>query len=196
MVFSLGMDGFNPFGCSGHSSTQSVTAMYMICLSLSPEIRNLPENMYLVTILPGPTKPALEQINFSLEFLVDQLLEFWDLGVYLSHTAIHAHGVLCRIALIPLVCDLLAARQMAGLTSHSASIFCSFCYLRSEDIENIDKETWMPRDAKTHREHANEWLNATTQKDHDLVVKESGVRSDAWPLPTGYSRTHLGYLGL
>jgi len=125
MVFSLGMDGFNPFGHSAHSSAQSVTAVYMICLLLSPEIRNLT-------------------------------------AMYLSHTAIHAQGVLCHIALIPLVCDLLAAWQMAGLAGHSASIFCSFCYIRLDKIENLDMATWIPRDAKTHRKKAEDWLNATT----------------------------------
>ncbi|KAG1848577.1 hypothetical protein C8R48DRAFT_562500, partial [Suillus tomentosus] len=51
-VFSLGVDGFNPFQNKVAKQNVTVTGMYMVCLNLPPDLRYLPENMFLVGIIP------------------------------------------------------------------------------------------------------------------------------------------------
>ncbi|KDQ52401.1 hypothetical protein JAAARDRAFT_50302 [Jaapia argillacea MUCL 33604] len=71
--------------------------------------------MYLVGVIPGPNKPLVNQINHTLQLVVDNLLEFWDPGVWFSRTANYDLGRLIMAALVPLVADMLAARQVRGI---------------------------------------------------------------------------------
>jgi hypothetical protein len=73
--------------------------MYMVCLNLPPDPWYLPKNMYLVGVIPGPTKPSTNQVNHFLKLLVDDLLPFWNSGVTFLHTAKYSDGHVIRIAL-------------------------------------------------------------------------------------------------
>ncbi len=175
-VFTLALDGFNPFQNKEAKQTVTTTAIYMSCLNLPPHLRFLPENLYLVGIIPGPHKPSLEEINHALKPLLDELVVFNDSGVLYTRTAKYARGRHVRGALGPLVADLPAARQTAGFASISAKLFCSCCYLELDDIENIDQATWRKRSGEKHKKHANMWKAAQTQKDRDKIFKKYGVR--------------------
>ncbi|KAG1879948.1 uncharacterized protein F5891DRAFT_1204354, partial [Suillus fuscotomentosus] len=48
LVFSLGVDGFNPSGMKIGKGSASSTGIYMVCLNLPVDLRYHPENMYLV----------------------------------------------------------------------------------------------------------------------------------------------------
>lgn len=204
LVFSLAMDGFNPFQSKTAKQKVTSTAIYMVCLNLPPHLRYLPENMYLVGVIPGPTKPSLTQINHFLRLLVDDLLQFWTSGVRFSRTWKYRFGRLFRAALIPLVCDILAARQTIGLGSHSSTFFCSFCYLRLDEIENFDPLTWPPREIHEHRARAEAWRNAPTALEQEDLFERHGIRwSELLRLPywdpihfTVVDSMHNLYLGL
>ncbi|KIK10933.1 hypothetical protein PISMIDRAFT_53187, partial [Pisolithus microcarpus 441] len=58
-------------------------------------------------------------INNFLRVLVNELLEFWEPGVFFSRTAQHRNGRLVSLALVPLVCDVLGARQVGGFLIHA-----------------------------------------------------------------------------
>lgn len=176
LLFSLAADGFNPFGMKVAKGTSSVTGIYMACLNLPADIRYNTENMYLCGVIPGPKKPSLEQINNFIRPLVNELLEFWNPGVFFSRTAHHRHGRAVVLALIPLVCDVLGARQVGGFLSHAATLFCSFCYLPADMIESLDMGSWPMRTAEEHRAHAEEWLSATTGEEREQIAKMYGVR--------------------
>ncbi|KAI0822495.1 hypothetical protein BC628DRAFT_1327003, partial [Trametes gibbosa] len=51
-VFGLSVDSFNPFQSKEAKQNVSVTGIYMVCLNLPPHLRYLPENVYLVGIIP------------------------------------------------------------------------------------------------------------------------------------------------
>ncbi|EPS92435.1 hypothetical protein FOMPIDRAFT_1137757, partial [Fomitopsis schrenkii] len=55
-LFSLTVDGFNPFQAKEAKQKVSISGIYMVCLNLPPNMRYLPENMYLVGVIPGPTE--------------------------------------------------------------------------------------------------------------------------------------------
>jgi len=176
LVFSLAVDGFNPFGMKIAKGPSSVTGIYMACLNLPPDIRYNADKMYLVGIIPGPKKPSLEQINNFLRILVDELLEFWEPGVFFSRTARHRLGRVVSLAVIPLVCDVLGARQVGGFLSHAATLFCSFCLLPADMIENLDVSSWPTRTSQEHRAHANQWRLAKTSDKREHIAKTHGVR--------------------
>lgn len=175
-VFSLCMDGFNPFIMKEAGKKVSVGAIYMVLLNLPVDVRYRVENMFLVGIIPGPREPSLEQINHVLRPLVDDLLRFWEPGVFMKHTAHHSKGRLCRAALIPLVCDLPAARQMSGFASHSSTHFCSFCKLHFHEIDNLEAKSWPIRTWKEHQESAISWRDAETSARRSKLSRQNGIR--------------------
>ena len=176
LIFSLCMDGFNPYQMKEAGKKVTVGAIYMVCLNLPPAIRYKIENMYLVGIIPGPKEPSLHQINHVLSPLVDELLELWHEGIFISQTPHHRRGRRVRCALGPLVCDLPAARQMGGMASHSSRHFCSLCLLKLDDIENLDFENWPARSQKDHRNIAEQWRDAPTEELRDDIFGIHGLR--------------------
>ncbi|KDQ50677.1 hypothetical protein JAAARDRAFT_101144, partial [Jaapia argillacea MUCL 33604] len=64
----------------------------MACLNFPPHLWYLHENMYLVGVIPGPNKPSINQINHAINLIMDDLLEFWDPGVWFSRTAKYKLG--------------------------------------------------------------------------------------------------------
>ena len=175
-VFSLCMDGFNPFIMKEAGKKVSVGAIYMVLLNLPVDVRYQVENMFLVGIIPGPVEPSLEQINHILEPLVDDLLQFWNPGVFIKQTAHHTGGRLCFSVLIPVVCDLPAARQISGTASHAATHFCSFCKLPLHDIDNLNVDSWSVRTYEEHMKSASAWKAAESSEDRLKLYHQNGIR--------------------
>lgn len=134
--------------------------------------------MFLVGVIPGPREPSLDQMNHFLEPLVGDLQEFWIPGVWYSSTPRYSNGRLVRCALVPLICDLKAARQVAGHASHSAALFCAFCLLnRTEgDINRLDIENFLPRTFAKHKEHALAWKNAQSEDEREAEFRKHYTR--------------------
>jgi len=175
-VFGLSVDAFNPFLNKQAGKKASSTAIYMVCLNLPPSIRYKPENMYLAGIIPGPREPSLTQINHLLEPLVEELLEFWTPGIWYTCTPQWEHGRLARAALVPLICDLKAARQVMGHGSHSARKFCSICQLPRDEINATDHNSLAAVSSAEYRRRAMKWKNAGSQPLRDKIFKKYGVR--------------------
>lgn len=118
--FSLNVDGFNPFGGKHAGKQASVTGIYQVCLSLPPELRYRPENVYLADVAPGPSKLSRHHVNHLLKHLVDDLEIMWNEGMsYVMKSC--PSGCKVRCALLPLVCDMIAAHEVAGFTSQSST---------------------------------------------------------------------------
>lgn len=204
LVFSLGIDSFNSYRNLQAKQKSSSTGIYMVCLNLPPDVRYLPENIYLVGVIPGPNKPNLDQMNHSLKILVDELKVFWIPGVQYTHTGRHPNGRLVNAALIPLVCDLLAARQVAGFGSIHFRLFCSYCSLPRDDIDCFEPLLWPERTLERHREGVSAWKAAPNRTARQKVFDEYGVRwSVLMELPywdptqfTILESMHNWYLGL
>lgn len=176
-VFALNADGFNPFGNKIAGKQVDSGAMYMVCLNLPPHLCHRLENVFLVGIIPGPNKPSLTQHNHFLRPLVNKLLVFWHRGIYYSRTFLHPKGRLVRCALVPVICDLLAARQIMAFAAHSSKHFCCYCGLLLADMDNIEMDTWPPgiQSRQEYVELAEAWRDASTSQRHVLFEKH-GVR--------------------
>ena len=178
IAFSLGADSFHPLGSLEAKQTMSATAMFMVILNFPPHLRYKYRNMYLVGVIPGPGKPSLDQINHTTSLLVQELLEFWR-GIYFTRTAKFIDGRFSKGALVALVCDMLAARQMAGFGSATSTLFCTCCGLTIQDIENLQKETWPERVLHHHLECAREWRDCESERDRDRLFRLHGIRWSA-----------------
>ena len=202
-AFSLGADSFHPLGNLEAKQSISSTAVYMVLLNLPESERYKYKNMYLAGVIPGPSKPSMEQINHVLTLLVKELLEFWN-GVFFTSTARYASGRFVKGALIPLVCDMLAARQVAGLGSVTSKYFCTFCRLPIQEIENLSKHTWPARLLHEQVVWAREWRDCKSEREREQLFKLHGVRWSAlldlpyWNpiLFSVVDQMHAAFLGL
>lgn len=176
LVFGLGIDGFNSYRNIQAKKKASSTGIYLVCLNLPPEMRYLPENIYLVGVVPGPNKPNLDQLNPILDLLVKDLNEFWTPGVRYTRTANHPNGRHVNAALVPLVSDLQATRQTAGFSFPRHRLFCSYCYLQKSKIEDFDKSKWPPRTLARHRQAARAWKEASDGATRKDILDNHGVR--------------------
>ncbi|KAH8913623.1 hypothetical protein BT69DRAFT_1234329, partial [Atractiella rhizophila] len=85
-------------------------------------------------------------------------------------------GKCFRVRLWVLICDIPAFRKLAGLASHSANLFYSFCYLTKKDIDSWDPSEWKSRTALEHIVAACRWKSAKTHTERNHIFQKSGVR--------------------
>jgi hypothetical protein len=176
LAFSFSMDSFNPYHMKEAKQTVLSTAIWLILLNLPPHLQYHPENMFLAGVIPRPRKPSLSDINHSLKLLVDILLEFFDPGVLYSRTVRHKQGCQVRAILVPVVSDMLAARQAGGFASTTATYFCTRCNLKVQDIENLDIHSWPQRDIVEHVKTAMQWRDAESLEEQNAIFRNCGIR--------------------
>lgn len=151
LAFSIGIDWFAAIDSAPGGKSWSVGAIYLTCLCLPYWLRERPENICLAGVIPGPTKPHEDEIQHYLDPLVDDLIEFWTSGVYLTRTARALLGRLARAMLAFTCCDMDACRAISRFAHHSAEAFCCFCKLMKSEINNTDVDTWIMRTQEEHR---------------------------------------------
>ncbi|PPQ75273.1 hypothetical protein CVT24_007401 [Panaeolus cyanescens] len=176
LIFSLNMDGFNPHKNMEAGKKASIGGIYMVCLNLPPEIRYDLQNIFLVGVIPGLHAPSKDEINHILEPLVSDLLDIWNPGFYIAATHRYPQGRPIRGAVIPLVCDLPAARQMSGCAGHASNYFCSYCLLKGAEMNTFDYVRWPKRSEDDHRKCAAQWRDAQTEEHREKLYQTNGVR--------------------
>ncbi len=176
LVFGFNQDGLNPYGNKTGGKKVSVGPMYMVCFNLPPHLRYRMENIFLVGVIPGPREPALDQINHLLKPLVDDLVQGWEEGFYLSQTPAYPDGRLVRCALVPIIADLPAARRISGFPSFHARCWCSECKLALDDAENLQFDAWPKRTYDEHVRHARSWKQAGDSNTREKLFNRHQVR--------------------
>ena len=77
-VFSLCVDYFNPLGNKQARKKKSIGLILLVCLNLPPDMRYKQENMFLFSIIPGPSEPPLTCLNHYMWTC------FWNFGLLAS----------------------------------------------------------------------------------------------------------------
>lgn len=179
LMLTLNCDWFQLYT----NSVYSCGGIYITIQNLPREVRNLRKNVLLCCLLPGPGEPKTYQINHYLRLLVDELQELIP-GVQIQ--TMH-HGIqTVKAALTMIACDLPATRKVIGMTSYNSTNACSKCNHIFESIpghplqRNFSaaprNDDWTIRDAATHRENADVWLNTSTAVARSNLEKKNGVR--------------------
>ncbi|KAJ2922073.1 hypothetical protein H1R20_g15023, partial [Candolleomyces eurysporus] len=143
---------------------------------LPPTIRYNLENVYLVGIIPGPNQPSRQEINHLLKPLIDDFLILWDDSIYLSRTYLHNTGIRVRGAIVPLICDLPASRQMSGYAGFQSNQFCSECTQSLSHINNLDVDSWTQRTWEDHFLKGSQWDKAGTLEEKEALYGKHGIR--------------------
>ncbi|KAI1783907.1 hypothetical protein LXA43DRAFT_902670 [Ganoderma leucocontextum] len=158
--------------------------------------------MFLAGVLPG--HPSMEQLNHLIRPLITCFCDGFSAGVWFTSTPLHPDGKLSRYAIIPVVADLLAARQLSGFAPHNHTNFCSLCTQKLGAIEELDYRNWRQRSVEEHREIATAWKEASTEAEQAHIYETYGVRwSELLRLPywnptefVALDSMHLFYLGM
>ena len=72
--FMLNLDWFQPF----QHTQYSVGVIYLVIQNLPRAVRFKPENVIIVSTIPGPKEPDYNHLNSYLKPLVDELLALWE----------------------------------------------------------------------------------------------------------------------
>ncbi|KAG0139401.1 hypothetical protein CROQUDRAFT_54784, partial [Cronartium quercuum f. sp. fusiforme G11] len=78
-------------------------------------------------------------------------------------------------ALWPVIADLLAMKQVNGLSSTTSTKFCSHCTLSIQDYLKQDYSNAEPQTSNTHRVQAITWKTAESSAKQTNLFLEHGV---------------------
>lgn len=176
LVFSMSVDSFNPFHNKPAKQSVSSTGIWLVLLNLPQHLRYLEENMYLAGVVPGLDKPSKEDLYPYLNLVMDNILKFWNQGVHFSRTFRELYGRLFWAMIIPLICDMLAACQVAGFGSATSHNFCTFCSIDIDDIDVQDKAEWPDHDVGHMRNIAQRWKDTPSEKERKEIFEKYGIR--------------------
>ena len=115
--------------------------------------------------------------------LVDELKEFWGIGVRLNTAESPRYKLLFKLALMCVACDIPAARKCCGFKGHSANYGCSRCkkffpggFREKKDYSGFDRSQWQPRTYEAHIEVVKQILKCNTQNAIESLETETGVK--------------------
>lgn len=180
-LLTLNVDWFQPFT----HSVYSTGAIYLTIQNLPRQDRYKLENILLTGIMPGPKEPKLT-VNGFLTPLIEELKQFWDgvvVPVRIRDTIVHIH---VRLALSCVACDIPASRKVCGFVGHNARLGCNKCLKEFKsipcenghktDFSGFDRENWIMRNSKLHREQCNKLFECNTLSALHSAESTYGVR--------------------
>lgn len=173
LMFSMGIDWFNPMQNKQSGKGWSIGAIYLVCNNLPPDIRFSPENICLVGIIPGRRKPKGEAVNQFLSPIVDELVHLWE-GVWCTQTSAHSTGRRVWGLLGPVICDLDAARGIGGLPHHRAHRMCSVCAVTRSNVNELRNPSRM-HDLATYLAHVHQVRHLSTESARKAYLDDHGV---------------------
>ncbi len=180
LIFTLNVDAFNPFHNKQAGKIALSTIILLCCLNLPAAIWYKKENMCVISIIPGPKSPSKGQINHVLNPLINELLCFWEPGIFFTWMHKCPNGMLVQAAVILLVCDLVSICQVTGQAPYSSNCnFCGYCYMSKDNIDDINDANWGLRTKEKHMDATYAWLNAGTMRERQRLYDQHGIRWSA-----------------
>lgn len=182
LLLTLKVDRLTPFhGTTGVA--YSCGAVYLPINNLPRSERYKTENVILVGVIPGPTKPTTYDVNSYLRPLVTELVQFYQ-GVDIETHQSDSVPVKIRAALLMVDCDIPAPRKVSGFTAHNSTRACYRCdrtFKQFEDCTSLDytgfnDTNWKRRTKADNERDAQKWKNAQTEAEQEALEQENSTR--------------------
>ncbi|EJD44635.1 hypothetical protein AURDEDRAFT_125187 [Auricularia subglabra TFB-10046 SS5] len=152
---------------------QMAVAQGLTYQSILLHIRYSPEHIHLLGVIPGPKEADVQPF---LAPLVDEFLDLWE-GCQISSTSLMPEGRSIQAALIPVVCDMPAARKVIGFVPPKSTMACPYCKCTYTDLSR--REVILNGVARRNREewlsHAEAYRRARTDSARKNLKKMNGV---------------------
>lgn len=145
-------------------------------MNLPERLRYLPENTCIIGITPAPHAPTMITISHIIQPFINSVLKYGIAPGEQVPTFAHPEGIPIQIKIAPLIADLEAARKAGGFMAHGATFFCSFCLCTSNQVEDLNLQSWTLRNGAEVRQQGQVWLNLTTKSDREAQAQATGVR--------------------
>ncbi|MBW0487060.1 hypothetical protein O181_026775 [Austropuccinia psidii MF-1] len=141
-------------------------------------------------IAPGPKEPSLEEVNWILRPIVEQIKVLWDPGLLLSQTHKYPQGHQIFAPILPFFADLPALCCALGFAAPTANCMCLDCFLKKSEINNLDPQTWPICNLSDHkyweiqsREAANNNSNDSSDNTFTPYLEDGGW-DGKWTVPS------------
>ena len=172
-----------------HFFISSVCMTYAILNNLPAEMRNLPQYMIIICVLPGPHEPSAENYHRVVEPIVTEL-KMLEGGLNLGEA--DGDDMFVWALVMCVACDIPALRKFLSIDGHSSYFMCSKCDKKfvgtklrlgesvpAPDASDDDyKLNGRRRTRERHRVQGKKWLEAATDVDAEKIRKEHGFRYD------------------
>ncbi|KAI5823491.1 hypothetical protein K523DRAFT_221644, partial [Schizophyllum commune Tattone D] len=132
--------------------------------------------MCLIGVIPGREAPRLHAMNNVLEPIVDEAVELYEKGVYITRTAHYPHGRLVMAAIWLQANDLPASRQLSGYAPHMSNLCCHICWVTLQDLDDVDTSRCRLRNWTHDKACSIAWKNAATIQEQEMLFRENGIR--------------------
>ena len=177
LTFAYFIDWFNPLLNKTAGKTVFCGAIMLICLNLPYELQHLVENTFFAGITPPPKEPSVTTITAVSDPIVDRLQALFHGKIIRTHR--HPDGIVKRVAVLPVIADLMAIRKVLGFAGIKAHNFCSFCNLSHAEMDCLDPSYWRSRIGADVRQAAIQWQQAQTKVKRNEIFDQHGVRWSA-----------------
>ncbi|KIJ07324.1 hypothetical protein PAXINDRAFT_182502 [Paxillus involutus ATCC 200175] len=156
----------------------STGGVYASFNNLHRGVRFLQHNVILVTTIPGPKEPSLEQLNHSIEPFVVDFKRVYS-GVLMDICS-RPTPRRVRNALAMTTSDVPASRKLNAKAGHSHKVHtCDQCFVTLEEVNlpsGYDIQNFRLREDFSQLGHAYQSKHATTVAARKKIVNEFGVR--------------------
>ncbi|CAB3993477.1 Hypothetical predicted protein [Paramuricea clavata] len=119
-----------------------------------------------------------KHLNEFLKTTVNELKALWK-GVWLQ-SSLSAIPLVFRVALLCTSSDIPTSRKLCGFKGHSVQLGCSRCvkefpglFGEKRDYSGFDRDSWMKRKNKDHRQQAKRISKCKTQSDQKKTLKNN-----------------------
>ncbi|MBW0475636.1 hypothetical protein O181_015351 [Austropuccinia psidii MF-1] len=176
LTFLVYVYWFNAHGKS--TGLDRIRPIILICLNLPPSGRLKPENVYVSENIPALKEPTSLQLNYLFIPLIKELKELWQVYDF-SPTSTGPSGSLIRVAILTVIGDVVAMRQLTGVISHSGNHFCNFCSICKAKIEEIGPQFHYTCTYPNQESTIAKWLWEYPQQRKE-IFSEYGVQQSIW----------------
>ncbi|OAD68308.1 hypothetical protein PHYBLDRAFT_117547 [Phycomyces blakesleeanus NRRL 1555(-)] len=150
--------------------------------NLPREERMKPENIILVSVMPGPKEAKIDQMNNFLEPLVDELVELY--GGITMKTPEFPNGTSIHAALMCVACDIPAARKTAGFTGFASTNACHICKhhftvvaeTSKINYSGFDHENWVSQTKEENATKDEMWFCTESDAERAVLEMQHGTR--------------------